>query len=80
MHDGESALWWNVSSNPFSVLSFVLRQEKEEEEDSMLVLFKDGKIMSYSLKDYGLRVLCKVDESPISVHHYFETLLSIGNS
>ncbi|KAL1331617.1 hypothetical protein AAHE18_12G199100 [Arachis hypogaea] len=79
MHDGESALCWNVSSNPFSVLSFVLRQE-EEEEDSMLVLFKDGKIMSYSLKNYGLRVLCKLDKVPRSVHHYFETLLCVGNS
>ncbi|RYR61101.1 hypothetical protein Ahy_A04g018202 [Arachis hypogaea] len=43
IHDGESALRWNLSSNPFCVF-FVLRQE-EEEEDSMLVLFQDGKIM-----------------------------------
>ncbi|QHO39656.1 uncharacterized protein DS421_4g131070 [Arachis hypogaea] len=41
MHDGESALCWNLSSNPFCVLSFVLRQE-EEEEDSTLVLFQDA--------------------------------------
>ncbi|KAL1331616.1 hypothetical protein HN51_048878 [Arachis hypogaea] len=81
MHDGESALWWNVSSNPFSVLSFVHRQE-EEEENSMLVLFKDGKIMSYSLEDYGLRVLCKIyrDEVSRSIHQYFETMLCVGNS
>ncbi|XLU99494.1 hypothetical protein S245_013834, partial [Arachis hypogaea] len=41
IHDGESALRWNLSSNPFCVF-FVLRQE-EEEEDSMLVLFQDEK-------------------------------------
>ncbi|OIW03271.1 hypothetical protein TanjilG_20575 [Lupinus angustifolius] len=57
----------------YSVLC-VVRQAKEE--DSMLVLFVDSKILSYNLKNHTSRIVCGIDDVGQSFQ-YFETLSNI---